>query len=163
MSLMEMNESLNTTEFQDALILVREFDAPIKRVFEAWSKAEVLAKWFGPEGFTVSRADIDLKVGGSYEIEIRSPDGSQIKHFGTYVEINEPNELIFTWELEDQDCKGSEGQSAQTLVSISFKRVGQGTEITLTHERLPNKDAYDGHEFGWKSSFDSLTALLSNK
>lgn len=152
---------MTQSEAQDFLVVKRLFSAPIERVFEAWTKAEVLAKWFGPEGFLVSRSEINVRVGGTYEIEIHSPEGNRIRHFGSYVEVSEPHRLIFTWMLEDQACKGSEGLCAETLVSIDFKCFDQTTtEITLTHERLPNKEAYDGHKFGWNSSFDSLQALF---
>jgi len=152
------------SESRDILVLKRLFSAPIDQVFDAWTKAEVLAGWFGPESFIVSHAATNLSVGGTYEIDILSPEGNAIKHFGSYVEISRPYKLVFTWMLEDQACKGSEDQRAETLVSIEFKRVEQTTEITLTHEQLPNQAAYDGHEFGWNSSFDSLaTYLLSER
>lgn len=145
---------------ENVLVVKREFSAPIERVFDAWTNAGVLAQWFGPEDFEVTDAEIDLIVGGRYEINMVSPDGNSVKHFGFYVEISAPDKLIFTWVLEDQACEGSKGQSAKTLVSIDFKRINQMTAVTLTHERLPNKEAYDGHQFGWNSSFESLAAYL---
>jgi len=145
---------------RDVLVVKRKFSASMVRVFDAWTNAEVLAEWFGPEGFSVFRSEVNLSVGGKYDIEINAPDGNRIRHFGRYVEISKPHKLVFTWMLENQSCKGSEGLCAETLVSIEFKSVDQETEIILTHERLPSKEAYDGHEFGWNSSFDSLAAYL---
>jgi uncharacterized protein YndB with AHSA1/START domain len=142
------------------LTLRRVFSASIERVFEAWTKAEVLASWFGPVGFTVTASEIDLRKGGEYLIVLRSPDGMAIKHFGEYVEVTPPERLVFTWRLENQACRGSKNQCAETLVSIDFKRVDASTEIRLTHEHLPNKEAYDGHEFGWSSTFDSFDNFL---
>ena len=154
-----MNEK---SEFRDVLVLKRLFSAPIERVFTAWAKAEVLSRWFGPEGFVVTRATVNLSVGGAYDIEIQAPDGKLIRHFGQYIEINAPKKLVFTWMLEDQACQGSEGQCAETLVSIEFIQMGKATELTLTHERLPDQAALDGHAFGWNSSFDSLETLCLN-
>lgn len=158
-----MSEYAFKPETRDVLVIKRIFSAPIDRVFDAWTKAEVLAKWFGPVGFLVSCSEINLSVGGKYEIEINSPDGKRIRHFGHYVEIKKPHKLAFTWMLEDQSCKGSAGLCAETLVNIEFKCIEQATEITLTHERLPNKEAYDGHQFGWQSSLDSLTTYLATE
>jgi len=155
-----LSEYAVNSESRDVLVVKRIFSASIERVFEAWTKAEVLAKWFGPEGFFVTRSEVSLTVGGKYEIEINSPDGNRIRHFGRYVEISKPYKLAFTWMLEDQSCKGSAGLCTETLVNIEFKCVEQATEITLTHEQLPNKEAYDGHQFGWNSSFDSLATYL---
>ncbi len=155
-----MTEHAIKHEEHDVLVVKRLFSAPIERVFDAWTKAEVLANWFGPEGFYVSQSKVDLSVGGEYKIEINSSDGNKIKHFGRYIEITKPHKLVFTWMLEDQSCKGSAGLCAETLVSIEFKHVEQATQIILTHERLPNKQAYDGHEFGWNSSLNSLATYL---
>jgi len=147
---------------QQTLKICREFAAPIQAVFDAWTQAEVLAKWFGPQDFTVLNAPTDLSVGGKYEITIQSPDNNTIKHFGEYVEINEPNSLIFTWELKDQTCAGSEGQHVTTLVTLLFEQISKGTLLTLTHERLPDQAAFAGHQFGWQSSLEALNQHLTS-
>lgn len=150
-----------TSSTQAVLTLKRVFHAPIEKVFEAWTNAEVLAGWFGPVGFTVKTAEIDLKVGGKYLIVLQPPEGEATQHFGEYVEITPPTRLVFTWALQNQTCRGSINQCAETLVALDFKRLDQSTEIRLSHERLPSKEAYDGHEFGWTSSFDCLETLLN--
>lgn len=155
--------SATSSNAQATLTLRRVFNAPIERVFEAWTKAEVLASWFGPVGFTVSMAKIDLRIGGEYLIVLQPPEGVAIKHFGEYVEVTPPERLVFTWLLENQACRGSRNQCAETLVSIDFKRLNQSTEIQLTHERLPSKDAYDGHEFGWSGTFDCFEEFVLTK
>ena len=148
---------------QATVTLRRIFNAPIDRVFDAWTKAEVLADWFGPAGYTVTRAEVDLRLGGKYLIVLQSPAGGTIKHFGEYVEVTPPEKLVFTWLLENQACKGGENQCAETLVSIDFRRINQTTEIRLVHERLPNKEAYDGHEFGWRSTFDCFNDFVLSR
>ncbi len=145
------------------LTLQRVFNVSLERAFEAWTKTEVLASWFGPVGFTVTTSDIDLRRGGEYLIVLQSPEGIAIKHCGEYVEVSPPERLVFTWRLENQACSGSKNQCAETLVSIDFKQVGESTEIRLTHEHLPNKEAYDGHEFGWSSTFNSFEYFVQTK
>ena len=146
----------------DTLIIKRTFSATIERVFDAWTKPEILANWFGPEGFEVVHSEVNANAGGRYDIQICSPDNQVIRHFGTYLEVSRPLKLVFTWMLENQACRGSEGLCTETLVSINFQQVGQLTEITLTHEQLPNKQALDGHMFGWESSLNSLTNYFLN-
>lgn len=157
-----MNECVQETGYA-ALSIKRTFSAPIEQVFSAWSDAQMLAQWFGPVGFHVVETDVKLVVGGEYKIVIQSPDGQQIRHFGEYVEVTPPGKLAFTWILESQSCGGSENQHANTLVSIKFNTVADGTEIELTHERLPNKEAFDGHSFGWHSSLDSLATFIQTR
>lgn len=144
----------------ETLELQREFKAPIERVFAAWTQSEVLAQWFGPEGFPVLKAEADCRPHGKYDITIQSPDNKIIRHFGEYLEVDKPNKLIFTWELENQDCQGSADQVCTTLVELTFTSTGQGTLLQLKHEKLPDQTALDGHRFGWSSSFDSLESIL---
>lgn len=152
--------SPETSNTPAVLTLTRVFHAPIEKVFEACTNAEVLAGWFGPVGFTVKATEIDLKIGGKYLIILQPPEGEATKHFGEYIEIIRPTRLVFTWALQNQTCQGSVNQCAETLVTLDFKRLDQSTEIQLSHEQLPSKEAYDGHEFGWMSSFDCLKTLL---
>ncbi len=155
--------NLATSSARAVLILTRIFHAPIEEVFEAWTNAEVLADWFGPVGFRVTTAEIDLRLGGKYLIVLQPPEGEAIKHFGEYVEITPPTKLVFTWVLQNQTCRGSVNQCAETLVTLDFKRLDQSTEIQLSHEHLPNKEAYDGHQFGWTSSFECLDIFFINQ
>jgi uncharacterized protein YndB with AHSA1/START domain len=108
----------------------------------------------------VLNAETNLSVGGKYDITIQSPDNNTIRHFDPYVKINTPHSLIFTWELQDQGCEGSEGQYVTTLVSLLFKQTAQGTLLTLTHEKLPDHAAFKGHQFGWQNSLEALNQHL---
>lgn len=147
---------------KERLNLKRVLTADIEKVFEAWTRPEVISQWFGPEGFEVSKSEIELSVGGKYLIEMHSPDGNQIKHFGEYLEIAHPNRLIFTWELDNQQCQGSEQLTSTTIVTINLTAVGRNkTELNLLHEKLPTQQAYDGHQFGWVSSLGCLEQFLS--
>jgi len=147
----------------ETLTLKRVFSASIERVFDAWTKAEILAQWFGPVGFSIISAENKLTVGGEYEVVILSPDKNKITHRGEYVEITPPNTLVFTWLIENQACGGCDGETASTLVSLIFTSIENGTELILTHEKLPSQAAYDGHQFGWQGSFDSLADLLTQQ
>lgn len=152
---------MNSNLAVETLELQREFNAPIERVFSAWAEADVLAQWFGPESFSVIKAEVDCRLNGKYDVTIESPDKKIIRHFGEYVEVDEPNTLIFTWELENQDCQGSKGQKATTLVELNFISLGATTTmLKLKHEKLPDQTAFDGHRFGWLSSFDCLNNIL---
>ena len=132
------------------------------RLFAAWTQPQQLVMWFGPDEFTVESAEIDLRVGGAYRITIVSPDGGVTCHFGEYVEVDRPRDLVFTWVLADQDCAGSRGQAAQTLVSLRFTATADGTELELVHERLPTEVARQGHESGWVASLQALSNFVGD-
>ena len=153
---------MSAAAFTETLSLSRQINAPIERVFNAWTEADMLCRWFGPENFTVSRIDIDCRTGGSYKIELLSPDNTPILHWGEYIVVDKPNQLVFTWILENQDCQGSAGKKGNTLVDLKFTPINNhATEILLIHEKLPDKESYEGHLFGWESSFQSLQSILS--
>jgi len=149
-----------STETMSAFVK-RTFNAPREKVFRAWTEPEALKCWFGPEGFTLQSAEVDLRTGGSYRLAMKPANGDVYYHYGTYREIDPPEKLVFTWILEDQPCDGSENQDCETLVTVEFRDLGATTEVTLTHELLPTEQARAGHEFAWTASFDCLAAFVS--
>lgn len=153
---------MSAISITETLSLQRQFNAPLEKVFDAWTNVHILAQWFGPEGFEVVSASCDCQPKGKYEITIESPDKNQIRHFGEYLEVEKPNLLIFTWELEDQTCQGCDGQLATTLVELNFSANNAGTLLQLKHEKLPSQQALEGHRFGWQASLDSLSHLLES-
>ncbi len=152
---------MSASTFAETLQLERLFNAPVETVFNAWTQADILALWFGPDGFKVVESEADCKPGGKYSITLVSPDDNVIKHFGEYLEVDKPKKLVFTWILENQACPGSNGQCADTIVEITFTQQGNQTLLNLKHEKLPDQNSLDGHSFGWQSSFISLENLLS--
>ena len=146
----------------EVLELKHEFNAPIEKVFLAWTTPEYLVKWFGPQEFEVLSAEVDLQFKGKYSITLKSPDNKIIEHSGEYLEIEKPNKLVFTWILENQACGGSAGHYEVTIVDLSFTQQQELTILYLRHERLPNKASYDGHKFGWQSSLKGLDHLINS-
>lgn len=137
------------------LELRRTYPVPRERVFRAWTEAEQVKKWFGPENCTCPEAELDLRVGGRYRITLEEPEGQHIVG-GEYVEISAPDKLVFTWKWEHVSA-----DSPETLVTVKFLPKGDGTEIVLTHERFPAADVRDLHNEGWTSSFECLADLLA--
>lgn len=144
---------------ETSLQLRRTLAVPREKVFRAWTEVEEIKKWFCPTGFTVLHADLDLRVGGNYRITMKSPDGKNIDHFGSYREIRPPVKLVFTWILDNQDCAGNQGVTVETLVTVEFQDHGGSTTVVLTHEFFPNEKARDGHQFGWSGCLDHFAEV----
>lgn len=138
----------------------RHFKAPIETVFAAWTDPEILARWFGPKGFTIPQVKSDLKIGGEYMFAMQPPEGEVFYHRGNYTEITPPTKLAFTWILENQECDGSTGLTCVTQITIEFSSVAGGTEIFLVHDMLPTETSREGHNMGWNSSLDCLEEIL---
>jgi len=135
------------------LSLTRVFDAPPDRVFDAFL-SPAYGEWLGTEDVTCLSCEIDPRVGGCWKTVHRTADGGALEHMGVYKEIEQPSRLAFTWS---GGCAGPN----ITLVTITFKAKGAGTEMTLTHEGFVTAEDCQRHEGGWAASFDRLAQHLA--
>ena len=133
----------------------RTVDASRDKVFDAWTKPEILKRWWGPPGFTAPSADIDLRPGGKYRIGMRGPEGDIFYLAGTFVEIKKPEKIVYTWAWEEESGPGHE-----SLVTVEFHARGAKTEVVVTHERLAGAESRDKHIHGWVGCLDKLVALV---
>lgn len=135
--------------------LKRIFEAPREKVFQAWTNPDELKKWWGPAGCSTPSAEIELRVGGKYRFGMQYPPDDIFYVSGIYHEIQPPAKLVFTWRWEKPDM-----DIGETLVTIEFYERGSATEIVLTHEKFPNKEAYQQHQQGWGSILDKLAEVI---
>jgi uncharacterized protein YndB with AHSA1/START domain len=138
------------------LIVTRIFAAPRDRVFKAWTDPNQLARWFSPADDYTVKAQVDLRVGGTYRLEMRHSGGNVMAVFGTYREVIVPEKLSFTWQWEG-------GAGPDTLVTIDFAPVGNSTEITMTHQKFTDLETRDKHNDGWLGCFGRLERLLASE
>jgi uncharacterized protein YndB with AHSA1/START domain len=131
---------VNGAESGETLVLRRIIPVPRERVFEAWLDPASLALWMRPGGATDATAEVDPKVGGKFRIVmIEGP--KRYEHTGEYLVIAPPERLEFTWISQATDHQ-------PTVVTIEFLERARGTEVVLTHRRLPHKKV-ESHSRGW--------------
>lgn len=135
------------------VVVTRYFDFPIERVFDAWLDPARASKFlFATPSGTMVRVDIDARVGGTFNLTDRR-DGEDVEHVGTYLEIDRPRRLVFTFGVPKYS-------SQMTRVTIELKPVGTGCELTLTHEGILPKWLDKSRE-GWGKIMDTLAANLT--
>jgi uncharacterized protein YndB with AHSA1/START domain len=135
-------------------ITVRRFlKARREQVFRAWTRPDLMARWFFPGEGWVAAVTSDLKVGGRYEVAMRDASGGQHIQFGRYREIVPTSRLVFTWSCPDLDVVDS-------LVTIELGEQGDRTELILTHELPPDPKILRGHEEGWEGCLGNLDKML---
>jgi uncharacterized protein YndB with AHSA1/START domain len=139
-----------------SLTLRRRFKAPPAKVFAAWTDPEKIKRWMGPGEIVTQRAETDPRVGGRYRIEMRNPKGESHKVGGVYREIAINEKLVFTWSWD----VAPPDDPHESLVTVLFKPDGDGTVLTLTHEKLFDEESRDGHEHGWIGAFDKLEKFV---
>jgi uncharacterized protein YndB with AHSA1/START domain len=136
------------------LRIERTFDAPIDKVFEAWTSEDVLRRWLhaGPDSETPT-AEVDLRVGGRIRIVMRDPDGSQHGASGEYTEIERPNRLVFTWTWDHEPGR-------RQLVELRFSEHDGRTSVVMTNSSIATDDLKSDQERGWRLCYDNLERSL---
>ena len=86
-------ENSNTKDRE--LILTRTLDAPIDLVWEVWTKAEHLAQWWGPDGFTNTIYKMDVKAGGEFNLMMHGPDGTDYKNESIFKEVIFHKKIVY--------------------------------------------------------------------
>jgi uncharacterized protein YndB with AHSA1/START domain len=169
--------------------IVREFDAPRAMVFRAWTDPEQVAKWSAPEGMSALRSSVkgEVRPGGAYaSTMVRDGTGETFAVSGRYLEVVEPERLVFTWRdptgasEATGECSGAseatgecsvaseatgefsgDGSSErESVITVTFAERAGKTTMTF-HLRAPGPlSVEDGARVGWSQTFDKLAVLL---
>jgi uncharacterized protein YndB with AHSA1/START domain len=125
-------------------------------VFAAFSDANELARWWGPAGFTTPSVSFQARVGDTYRIEMQPPEGDPFYLTGEFREVDPPARLAYTFVWEDPDP-----DDVETVVALSFRDLGESTEVALTQGTFKTEARHALHRDGWTDSFDKLERLIS--
>ncbi|HEX5509730.1 MAG TPA: SRPBCC domain-containing protein [Pseudolabrys sp.] len=143
-----------TTATKPSLTIKRRFKAPPEKVFTAWTDPEKVKRWMGPREVKMLRAEGDARVGGRFRWVMQAPDGEEHDVSGIYREVIRNEKLVFTWAWKSTPER-------ESLVTLTFKRDGDGTLFTLNHEQFFDEDARNRHEHGWTGSMEKLDKFVS--
>jgi uncharacterized protein YndB with AHSA1/START domain len=130
--------------------------APRAHVFRALTDPDELAKWWGPHGFTSPSLDFDPRVGGSYRITMRPPEGQVFHLSGEFREVDPPARLAYTFRWEEPDPDDQE-----TVVTLTLRELGNGSELVLAQGPFATEARRALHEQGWTDGFERLQELIS--
>jgi uncharacterized protein YndB with AHSA1/START domain len=140
------------------LVLTRVFDAPRAVLFKAWTDAEQIAQWWGPQGFTTQYCQMDIRPGGSFRFCMRSPEGTDYWKVGVYQEIVEPERVAFTFAWAD--AEGNPGH--ETLVTVRLEALGERTRLTLQQAVFDTVERCEDHRQGWTSCLERFATWLAD-
>ena len=148
---------------RNAVVIERVFPAPVELVWKMWTDPAHFKEWYGPEGVSISVAEMDVRVGGLRRIcmEMQTPDGPMQMWFtGEFLEVDENVRLVYSEEMS-QAGNASEAQEAgheSTEVHVELQRVDGGTSMIMTHIGIPGDSP---GAVGWTMAFDKLAAHLA--
>jgi uncharacterized protein YndB with AHSA1/START domain len=126
------------------IVVTREFGVPVELVWKAWSEAEGVKQWWGPDCFTCPSAEMDFREGGTSVVCMRAPKefgGQDMYSAWLYKKINRMQSIEFVQNLADKDGQVMEpvklGMPPEfpmyLRTVVTFKDIGNGnTEMTVT-------------------------------
>ena len=132
----------------------RRVKASAEQIFDLWTKPDLMVRWMSPfAGAVDCKASCDLRPGGAFSLVMSSKESSR-EVSGTYVQVDRPRKLVFTWV-------GPLTNNLNTLVTVELNPRGDETDLVLTHERLPTPAIREGHTMGWGHILDHLADAVA--
>ena len=150
------------TNSEDAVVIERTFDGSIDLIWQMWTDPDHFKKWYGPQGFSIPIAEMDLRVGGKRLICMASPDGSmKMWTTGEFKEIIPNVRLVYTESPADENgdvvspsAMGMpDGYPTTTEVTVGLEDLDGRTKMVMTYAGMPAGSGADG---GWNQAFDKL-------
>ena len=143
------------------VVVTRVFDGPARIIFDAWTKPELIMRWWTPKSFGITfiSCEADVRTGGTYRFVMGHPQFDQPMEFvGRYLEVDPPNRLVWTNE---------EGGEDGSVTTVTFEEKDGRTHLVL-RDLYPNKAALDeamasGSINGYPEQFNQLDILLKSE
>jgi uncharacterized protein YndB with AHSA1/START domain len=140
------------------LVVTRTFNGPAHVVFNAWTKPELLKRWWTPKscGISFLSCEVDARTGGTYRFVFSHPSAAQpMAFFGRYLEVAPPTRLVWT---------NDEGEEPGSVTTVTFEERA-GKTLVVMHDLYPSKQALDdaiasGSTSGSGEQFEQLDELL---
>ncbi|MDQ0851383.1 uncharacterized protein YndB with AHSA1/START domain [Arthrobacter sp. B3I9] len=133
-------------------------DAPPEEVFRMLTDSTELVKWWGPHGFTIPAAELNLSEGGRYRFQMAPTDGEPFHLSGEFLEIDAPWRLVYTFRWEEQTPDDRE-----TVVDLALGSTGEATRLVLSQGPFLTEERVALHRTGWTESFEKLQAVLRTR
>lgn len=138
------------------LVVTRTFDAPARIVFEAWTKAELMKRWWAPASMPIPlrSLEMDVRVGGGYRLVFGNSEADSMAFVGKYLEVEPGSRLVWTNEEEPDGA----------VTTVTFEEIDGRTLVTVS-DLYPSKAALEanrGAEQGLPEQFEQLDALLAD-
>jgi uncharacterized protein YndB with AHSA1/START domain len=162
---------MSDSTIRDAIVIERTFDAPVDLIWQMWTQPEHFKQWYGPKGFTVPVAEMDVRVGGKRLICMEAPDGSmKMWTTGEHTEVTPNERLIYTESMADENGNvvvapsDGQGHPGTTQVTVQLEDLGGRTKLVLTHAGVPaNSPGATGWEQAFTKMADHIEAVLNDK
>lgn len=155
-----MGETSMVLQGECEIVISRTFAAPARIVFDAWTRADLVARWWAPRslGVSIVECTADVRVGGTYRYVIRQGEHEPMGFSGRYLEIDRPARIVYTHAFEPMAHLG------EAVVTVTFDER-EGRTVLRSVERYPSVEVRDGviasgMEAGMRDTMNQLDALV---
>jgi uncharacterized protein YndB with AHSA1/START domain len=143
------------------IVIERIVDAPPALVFRCWTDPKHMARWWGPQSFTNPVCELDVRIGGTWRIVMRGPEGTEYPCHGVYQEIVPAQRLVFTNIATDAAGK----PVLDGLTTVTFAEENGRTRMTVATSATAlveyARGYLEGMEMGWTQSLERLDAEVA--
>jgi len=144
------------TDSEREFVVERTLEASPERIFEAYTDAKLVPRWWAPPGGSLRVEQMDVRPGGRYRYVQRTPGGQELVFVGSYIEVKPPTRLVYTFEVE--------GQGNPVTATMDLHSEGRSTRVTLTNlcvsKEVREMMVKYGAEAGAKAALQQLAKLL---
>lgn len=150
------NEAKTSVQGRE-LTVTRSFRAPKDLVFKAWTDPKHLAHWWGPQGFTTTTEEIDVRSGGVWRYVMHGPDGTDYVNVISFIDVTNAEKLEYSH---------GDGEVEELFrVTVTLEQQGDGTRLTMrslfrSEEELKLSVEKYGALEGANQTLDRLEARL---
>lgn len=120
-------QAINSSDRE--IVITRRYDAPRDLVWQSWTEPDHVKHWWGPDGFTLTIHEMDVRPGGLWHFHMHGPDGTDYLNQIVYVEVMKPERLVY-----------DHGPTPKFQSTITFREQGDKTEITMRTIFATNED-----------------------
>ena len=168
---------ITATEAQNAMaplithdvVVTRTFAATPEEVWKAWTEDELVMRWWGPDGFTSPAARMDVRVGASSVVAMRSPDGHDIWMNWTYTRVEPYSRIEYVQNLSDETGKLIDPVSVgmppefprDVATVVTLTPVGDKTEVTITEHTTTSEFMMEMSQLGLEQVLDKMGAIFA--
>jgi uncharacterized protein YndB with AHSA1/START domain len=156
-----------TLESDRDIVIARTFNGPARIVFDAWTRPELVRRWWAPRslGDAVVTCDADVRVGGSYRYVLRSGAGHTFAFSGAYTEVTPHSRLVYTQMFEPTASGSMPADNGITITVTLDEQDGRTRLVERVH--CPSQEVRDtilasGMEHGMRESMDQLEELAAS-
>jgi uncharacterized protein YndB with AHSA1/START domain len=152
---------------KDAIVIERTLNAPVSLIWQLWTQPELFKTWYGPKGFTVPVAEMDVRVGGKHLFCMQTADGNRkMWSTGEYLEVVLHQRLVYTDSIADENGNVispsvygmNDDYPATTEVTVLLEDLDGQTKMVVKHTGVPTGE--QGASSGWEQAFAKMADYL---